>query len=246
MEPLLPKGRKADQPPTRGRRQLIDGIRWRTRTRTPGRDVPERYGPWGRVCDLFRRRQRDGSRQRIFTEPQVRADARGLIAWDLDVDSTVRRAHRHATRARKRRTCERNRRVASPPGRTTMASNARAAARPPGSTWPPSKDGSPCRSWSWQGSAGTPRRSSPSWRRSVCPASGRAGPAPGPIARADKAYAPRGNRACPRRRGIRRTIPDGPTMPATAGSSAPAVAAHRSSTRSTTGSGTRWSAGTTG
>ncbi|WP_433440131.1 transposase [Nonomuraea sp. CA-141351] len=28
--------------------QLIDGIRWRTRTGTPWRDVPERYGPWGR------------------------------------------------------------------------------------------------------------------------------------------------------------------------------------------------------
>ncbi|GAB2850705.1 hypothetical protein GCM10027074_16610 [Streptomyces deserti] len=26
------------------RRQLIDGIRWRTRTGAPWRDVPERYG----------------------------------------------------------------------------------------------------------------------------------------------------------------------------------------------------------
>ncbi|MFE9468942.1 transposase, partial [Streptomyces virginiae] len=30
------------------RRQLIDGIRWRTRTGAPWRDVPERYGPWDR------------------------------------------------------------------------------------------------------------------------------------------------------------------------------------------------------
>ncbi|MFE0543515.1 transposase [Streptomyces sp. NPDC058891] len=29
------------------RRQLIDGIQWRTRTGAPWREVPERYGPWG-------------------------------------------------------------------------------------------------------------------------------------------------------------------------------------------------------
>ncbi|MEU9214212.1 transposase [Streptomyces sp. NPDC048415] len=32
---------------------MIDGIRFRTRTGIPWRDVPERYGPWGRVYDLF-------------------------------------------------------------------------------------------------------------------------------------------------------------------------------------------------
>ncbi|MGW2811227.1 transposase [Streptomyces sp. NPDC001450] len=32
-------------------RQLVDGIRWRTRTGAPWRDVPERYGPWDRVYD---------------------------------------------------------------------------------------------------------------------------------------------------------------------------------------------------
>ncbi|WP_308312683.1 transposase [Streptomyces sp. ISL-11] len=43
------------------RRQLIDGIRWRTRTGAPWRDVPERYGPWDRVYELFRRWQRNGT-----------------------------------------------------------------------------------------------------------------------------------------------------------------------------------------
>ena len=62
LEPLLPKGKKAGRPPIWSRRQLIDGIRWRTRTGTPWRDVPERYGPWDRIYDLFRRRQRDGIR----------------------------------------------------------------------------------------------------------------------------------------------------------------------------------------
>ncbi|MFD7130860.1 transposase [Streptomyces sp. NPDC059894] len=47
------------------RRQLTDGIRWRTRTGAPRRDAPERHGPWDRVSDLFRRRQRDGTWARI-------------------------------------------------------------------------------------------------------------------------------------------------------------------------------------
>ncbi|WP_431953825.1 transposase [Actinacidiphila sp. bgisy167] len=33
----------------------------------PQRDLPEQYGPWGRVEDLFRRWQRDGTWQRSAT-----------------------------------------------------------------------------------------------------------------------------------------------------------------------------------
>ena len=46
LEPLLPKGKKPGRPPTWAKRQLIDGIRWRTRAGVPWRDVPERYGPF--------------------------------------------------------------------------------------------------------------------------------------------------------------------------------------------------------
>lgn len=56
LEPLLPRGIKPGRPPVWTRRQLIDGIRWRTRTGAPWHDLPERYGPWARVYDLFRRR----------------------------------------------------------------------------------------------------------------------------------------------------------------------------------------------
>ncbi|WP_328908140.1 transposase [Streptomyces sp. NBC_00234] len=63
LEPLLPTGKR--RPPTRTRRQLINGIRWRTRTGAPWRDVAERCGPWGRV-DLFRRWQRDGTWKRFL------------------------------------------------------------------------------------------------------------------------------------------------------------------------------------
>ncbi|MFJ8589494.1 transposase [Streptomyces sp. NPDC093595] len=89
LVPLLPKGKKLGRPATWTRRQLIDGIRFRVRTGIPWRDMPEQYGPWGRAYDLFRRWQRNGTWQRIFTELQARADAKDLITWDLNVDSTV-------------------------------------------------------------------------------------------------------------------------------------------------------------
>ncbi len=61
LEPLLPKGTKTGRPPVWPRRRLIDGIRFRVRTGVPWRDVPVEYGPWGRVYDLFRRWQRNGT-----------------------------------------------------------------------------------------------------------------------------------------------------------------------------------------
>ncbi|MFD4653157.1 transposase [Streptomyces sp. NPDC058441] len=42
LEPLLPTRKKPGRPPRRTERQLINGIRFRTRTRVPWRDVPER------------------------------------------------------------------------------------------------------------------------------------------------------------------------------------------------------------
>jgi transposase len=128
LEPLLPKGKKSGRPPIWPRRQLIDGIRFRVRTGIPWRDVPTEYGPWGRVYDLFRRWQRDGTWQRIVTNLQARADAKDLITWDINVDSTVVRAHQHAAGARKGGTSRRSRPAASPPSRPTMVSAVRAAA----------------------------------------------------------------------------------------------------------------------
>nr|EIF93752.1 transposase [Streptomyces tsukubensis NRRL18488] len=51
LEPLLPVGKKPGRPRVWPRRRLIDGIRWRTRTGAPWRDLPERFGPWDRVYD---------------------------------------------------------------------------------------------------------------------------------------------------------------------------------------------------
>lgn len=95
----LARGVKPGRPPIWTQRQLVNGIRWRTRAGTPWLDVPEWYGPWDRVYALFRRWQRDGNRKHIFTEPKAQTDAKGLITWDVSVDSTVCRAHQHAAGA---------------------------------------------------------------------------------------------------------------------------------------------------
>jgi transposase len=102
LEPLLPKAIKPGRPSKWSRRQLIDGIRWRVRVGAPWRDVPDCYGSWQAVYALFRRWQRAGVWARIMTGLQTRADAAGLITWDVSVDSTIARAHQHAAGARRR------------------------------------------------------------------------------------------------------------------------------------------------
>src|SRR6478736_10416015 len=102
LEPLLPRGKKLGRPPIWIRRRLVDGIRFRVRTGIPWRDMPQEYGPWGRVYDLFRRWQRNGTWKRILADLQADADEKGLITWDVSVDSTVARANQHAAGARKR------------------------------------------------------------------------------------------------------------------------------------------------
>jgi transposase len=101
LEPRLPQGKKPGRPPKWTRRQLINGIRWRTCTGAPWRDVPERYGSWQRVYGLFRAWQRDGTWAAILAALQATADAKGLITWDVSVDSTINRAHQHAAGARR-------------------------------------------------------------------------------------------------------------------------------------------------
>jgi transposase len=101
LEPLLPSGRKPGRPPRWSKRRLIDAIRWRTRVGAPWRDIPAEYGPWQCAYWLFRRWQLDGVWAWILTALQARADAAGLITWDVSVDSAVIRAHQHAASARR-------------------------------------------------------------------------------------------------------------------------------------------------
>jgi transposase len=101
LEPLLPETSGRGRPVMWSRRRLIDGIRWRVRAGAPWRDMPARFGPWQTVYGLFRRWQRAGVWARLITRLQTMADAAGLIDWQVNVDSTICRAHQHAAGARR-------------------------------------------------------------------------------------------------------------------------------------------------
>ncbi|MFJ4877278.1 IS5 family transposase [Streptomyces sp. NPDC088745] len=212
LVPLLPKGKKPGRPPTWTRRQMTDGIRFRVRTGIPWRDMPEQHGPWGRAYDLFRRWQRNGTWQRIFTQLQAHADAdadaEDLITWDLNVDSTVCQAHQRAAGARKRGPAEgaarRRRRARCDHG--LRRSRGDLVTKLPLAV----KQGQ--RPMSLLVTARR-RGDSPQFKavlgRVRVPRPGPGGPRTRPRrVRADKAYASRKNRAYLRRCGIRCTIPD--------------------------------------
>ncbi|MFJ3714314.1 hypothetical protein [Streptomyces sp. NPDC090057] len=90
--------------------------------------MPERSGPWDRVPDLFRCRQRDGTWARIVPQLQAEADAKGLIGWEVDVDSTVCRGHQHAGPGGEKGVCRRNRPAGSPSSRPSTGLDAPGAA----------------------------------------------------------------------------------------------------------------------
>ena len=105
LEPLLP-----DQSPRRGgrwaeHRAVVDGIRWRTRTGAPWRDVPAHYGCWQTIYGRHRRWCADGTWTSVLHALRAGADHdHGALddagAWVVSVDSTVVRAHADAAGAR--------------------------------------------------------------------------------------------------------------------------------------------------
>ncbi|KPC78975.1 IS5 family transposase [Streptomyces sp. NRRL S-4] len=202
-------GAKVGRPPVRPRRQLIDGVRFRVRAGVPGRDVPVEYGPWGRVYDLFRRWQRDGIWHRVLTRLQSLADTEGAITWDLGVDSTVCRAHRHAAGARKRGDLQKE-----PPGGVFTEPGDHGLGRSRGGFTTRlhlavEQGQKPMSILVTAGQRGDSPQYEPVLDRVRAPRIGPGRPRVRPDrVRADKAYASRKNRAYLRRRGFRCTIPD--------------------------------------
>ncbi|GAA3044448.1 hypothetical protein GCM10017562_01860 [Streptomyces roseofulvus] len=66
------------------------------RTGLPWRDLPERFGPWQTVHGRrFARWAADGTFDRLLSAAQSRAE----VDWLVAIDSTILRAHQHATSA---------------------------------------------------------------------------------------------------------------------------------------------------
>src|SRR5450756_1938482 len=95
---LLPSSVGKKSRPFRDHRQVVEGIIYRYRTGIPWRDLPrEQFGPWQTVWKRHRRFAGDGTWDRVLGVLLSQADAAGDLDWTVSVDSTINRAHQHAT-----------------------------------------------------------------------------------------------------------------------------------------------------
>ncbi|WP_405413704.1 IS5 family transposase [Streptomyces decoyicus] len=192
-----------------GCRRLVDGVRWRVRTGVPWRDLPFEYGPWQTVYGLFRRWQRRGVWARLLTLLQARADAAGLIFWEVNVDSTICRAHQHAAGARRRGAVQKE-----PPGGVSAEPEDHGLGRSRGGFTTKvhlacEQGQKPLSLLITAGQRGDSPQFEPVLNAIGVPRPGVGRPRSRPLrVRGDKAYSSRANRAYLRRRGIRCTIPE--------------------------------------
>jgi transposase len=86
IEDVFPVPARTGRPP-RDRRAVVDGILWILRTGSPWRDLPEVFGPWATVWDLFDKWNADGTldeiRRRLQTA-QVEAGEMDEELWCID------------------------------------------------------------------------------------------------------------------------------------------------------------------
>lgn len=95
--PLLPTSEGKRGKRLHDHRPLVEGIIDRYRTGIAWRDVPAEFGPWQTVWKRHRRFAGDGTWDRVLTVLLADADSRGLVDWNVSVDSTINRANQHGT-----------------------------------------------------------------------------------------------------------------------------------------------------
>lgn len=101
IKDVFPPPAKTGRPPV-DRRMVVDGILWIKRTGSPWRDLPEEFGKWGTVWDLFDKWNADGTFDEILHRLR---SACGEIDEELwCVDGTSVRAARCAAGGGKRGT----------------------------------------------------------------------------------------------------------------------------------------------
>ncbi len=81
----------------RDHRQVVEGIIYRYRCGIAWRDLPASFGPWQTVWKRHRRFSGDGTWDAVLAALLAQADAAHEIDWTVSVDSTINRAHQHAT-----------------------------------------------------------------------------------------------------------------------------------------------------
>lgn len=128
IEPLLPPQRSGKGRPMRDHRQVVEGVIYRYRCGLAWRDLPKSFGPWQTVWKRHRRFSEDGTWDKIHQALLTRADHAGDIEWTVSVDSTINRAHQHATNLPREHTEEPSARSADTTAATTADTTAGAVA----------------------------------------------------------------------------------------------------------------------
>ena len=96
IEDVFPPTARTGRPP-RDRRTIVDGILWILRTGSPWRDLPEEFGPWATVWDLFDKWNADGTLDQLLSKLRAaRIDAGKVDQRLWCIDGTVVRAARCA------------------------------------------------------------------------------------------------------------------------------------------------------
>ncbi|WP_307480048.1 IS5 family transposase [Microbacterium trichothecenolyticum] len=97
IESMLPKPTGRPGRRFSDARSMLEGIIYRYRCGIAWRDLPEVFGPWQTVWTWHHRLAADGTWDVIVSTLIAQADAEGLVDWSVSVDSTIARAHQHAT-----------------------------------------------------------------------------------------------------------------------------------------------------
>ncbi|WP_326548575.1 IS5 family transposase [Mycolicibacterium sp. ND9-15] len=97
IEDLLPVRTGKRGRPFQNARSMVEGIIYRYRCGIAWRDVPEAFGPWQSIWTWHRRMSADGTWDSVLARLLAAAEEAGIIDWAVAVDSTIARAHQHAT-----------------------------------------------------------------------------------------------------------------------------------------------------
>ena len=99
IEGLLPRRTGRRGRPFSDARMIVEGIVYRYRCGIAWRDVPAVFGPWQTLWTWHRRMASQGTWDRVLERLLAAAEAAGMIDWSVSVESTIARAHQHATNA---------------------------------------------------------------------------------------------------------------------------------------------------
>lgn len=101
LEEMLPRPTGRRGRPFADARLMVEGIVYRYRCGIAWRDLPEVFGPWQTVWTWHHRMATEGTWDKVLARLTAAADEAGLVEWSLSVDSTIARAHQHATNTKR-------------------------------------------------------------------------------------------------------------------------------------------------